>query len=177
MNTDRRTCRTISLIALFLVIAAHGSFSQGPKGRSFGFGFSLGEPTAVTLRFWESKMNSWDAAIGVSHLGNPQIHADYLWHFPDAINSRVVSLYAGVGGLVGLGDRGYFVWNKGRKYDKDHWWYDDGKLLVAAKGVFGLDIIPRNSPLEIFLELNPVLGVVPGFGFDFQAAVGIRFYP
>ena len=40
-----------------------------------------------------------------------------------------------------------------------------------------LDIIPKNSAVEIFLELNPVLGIVPGFGFDFQGAIGVRFYP
>ena len=170
------------LTAVLITLAAFAismntATAQGPKGRSFGFGFSLGEPSAVTFRFWESRMNSWDAAIGVSHLGNPHIHADYLWHFPDAFNSRIVSLYAGVGAVVGLGERGHYVWNKGRKWDNDDWYYDEGNVLFGAKGAFGLNIIPRNSPLEIFIELDPVLGLVPGFGFDFQGAVGLRFYP
>lgn len=177
MTRSRSSAIVWMLFVFSLLVAGNESQAQGPKGRSFGFGFSLGEPTAVTLRFWESRMNSWDAAIGVSHLGNPHIHADYLWHFPDAFNSRVVSLYAGVGAVVGFGERGKYIWNRGKKWDDDYWWLEDGDLLIAAKGAFGLDIIPKNSAVEIFLELNPVLGIVPGFGFDFQGAIGVRFYP
>jgi hypothetical protein len=162
-----------------MVLCTLSASAQGPKGRSFGFGFELGEPTAVTFRFWESRLNSWDAAIGTSHLGNPQIHADYLWHFTDVFNSRVVSLYAGVGGLVGLGEKGRWVWGKWKGDKHDYWWYDEdeNRLLFAARGVFGLNIIPKNTAIDIFLEVDPVLGIVPGFGFDFQTAVGIRFYP
>jgi hypothetical protein len=164
-----------AILAALLLFAAGAAQAQGPKGRSFGFGLSLGEPTALTLRFWESKSNSWDAAIGVSHLGNPHLHADYLWHFNDVFNSRIVSLYAGVGAVVGLGEKNKWGW-----YDDKHdrWWHDDDNdLVVAAKGVFGVNFIPRNTALDIFIEVDPVLGVVPGFGFDFQPAVGIRFYP
>ena len=159
------------------LIPQGSAYAQGPKGRSFGFGFSLGEPSAFTVRFWTSKMNSWDAAIGTSHLGNPHIHADYLWHFPDAFNSKIVSLYAGIGGIAGFGERGRWFWS-GEKKKKDYWYYsDDNRASIAVKGVFALNIIPRNTPLDIFVEIDPVLGLSPGFGFDFQPAVGLRFYP
>ncbi|MDT8324883.1 MAG: hypothetical protein RRA94_12280 [Bacteroidota bacterium] len=167
------------LIPLFTTILPDTVSAQGPMGRDFGIGFSVGEPTAVSARFWISRANSWDLALGSSAVGNPHIHADYLWHFNDAFNSRIFTLYAGVGGIVGFGDkdRGIFIRFKGDK-DKDRWYYDDDTdMAVAAKGVFGLNVIPRNTPLDIFLELNPVLGISPGFGFDIQPALGIRFYP
>jgi hypothetical protein len=50
-------------------------------------------------------------------------------------------------------------------------------MVVAAKGTFGLNIIPRNTPLDIFLEVNPIIGISPGFGFDIMPSLGIRFYP
>ena len=167
------------LFAVLFLATVTSSFAQGPKGRSFGIGVSLGEPTAVTARFWLSKSNSWDLAIGSSAVGNPHIHADYLWHFNDALDSRVFSLYAGVGGILGLGDKdnGVFIKIKNGKV-KDRWYYsDDNDFAIAAKGVFGLNVIPRNTPLDIFLEINPVLGISPGFGFDIQPALGIRYYP
>lgn len=170
--------RTAMFSLLFLVLTLP-VFAQGPMGKSFGVGFSVGDPTAVSFRFWTSKENSWDAALGASYLGNPHLHGDYLWHFNDAFNSRIVSLYAGIGVALGFGDKedGWVLvrYKKGR----DHWFYSDrdDDLVVAAKGTFGLNIIPRNTPLDFFLELNPILGIAPGFGFDIMPALGVRFYP
>jgi len=175
----RRNYISGALILFVLFLFSSISYAQGPKGRSFGVGFSLGDPTAVSFRIWTSRANSWDAAIGASYLGNPHIHGDYLWHFNDAFNSRIVSLYAGVGAALGFGDKhNGWVLVKYKK-GKDHWYlkgkHDD--LVIAAKGTFGLNFIPRNTPLDIFLELNPVFGLSPGFGFDVMPALGIRFYP
>ena len=173
--------RTIVFFAFTLLLAAGISttaHAQGPQGKSFGIGFSAGEPTAVSARIWTSRQNSWDIGVGSSWIGNPHVHADYLWHFNDAFNSRIVSLYAGVGGVLGFGDkdRGVFKWKGDR--DKDRWYYgEDEGVAIAAKGVFGLNIIPRNTPLDIFVEIDPVLGLSPGFGFDIMPALGIRFYP
>lgn len=169
----------LEVAVLLVLLGTDSIFAQGPQGRSFGVGFSLGEPTAVSVRIWTSRLNSWDAAIGSSAIGNPHLHGDYLWHFPDAFSSRIVSIYLGVGAVIGLGDKdkGVFIkWKKGKV--EERWYYDgDNDFAVAAKGVFGLNIIPRNTPLDIFLEIDPVLGISPGFGFDIQPALGIRFYP
>ena len=171
--------RNMAYATVFVLLLAGTlpALAQGPKGRSFGFGLQLGDPTAVTFRFWQSRENSWDAAIGTSHLGEPHIHADYLWHFNDVFNSRVVTLYAGVGGVIGFGERGHYVWYRGDKHYDKWWWDEDNRMLFGVKGVFGLNIIPRNSAVDIFLELDPVLGISPAFGFDIMPSVGIRFYP
>jgi hypothetical protein len=179
MNTDHVSVVVrLSLLIALVVGLAMPAMAQGPMGKSFGVGFSVGDPTAISFRIWTSRANSWDAAIGASYLGNPHIHGDYLWHFNDAFNSRIVSLYAGVGAALGFGDRrdGWVLirYRKG----KDYWYYSDrDELVVAAKGTFGLNIIPRNTPLDIFLEVNPIIGISPGFGFDIMPSLGIRFYP
>lgn len=166
-----------ALLVLGAAVNLNSAFAQGPNGKSFGFGLQVGEPSALTLRIWTSKMNSWDAAIGQSFMGSPHIQGGYLWHFPDAFNSRIVFLYAGVGAAVGFwsdGEHGIFIKRKGNNY----WYYkDDHNINIAARGVFGLNIIPNRSPLDIFLEIDPLIGLVPDWGFDFQAAIGIRFYP
>lgn len=178
-SSVRRAWGRFALVLLLLAGLSIPAMAQGPKGKSFGVGFSLGDPTAVSFRFWTSRENSWDLAVGASYLGNPHVHGDYLWHFNDAFNSRIVSLYAGVGAALGFGDK-HDGWVLIRyKKGKDYWYYGDRNddLVVAAKGTFGLNIIPRNTPLDIFLELNPIIGISPGFGFDIMPALGIRFYP
>ncbi|MBR9976481.1 MAG: hypothetical protein KFH87_00205 [Bacteroidetes bacterium] len=176
---SRYSAVRITLFSLLFLGLTLPVFAQGPTGKSFGVGFSVGDPTAVSFRFWTSRENSWDAAIGTSYLGNPHVHGDYLWHFNDAFNSRIVSIYAGVGVALGFGDKddGWVLVRY--KQGRDHWFYGsrDDDLVVAAKGTFGLNIIPRNTPLDFFLELNPILGIAPGFGFDIMPALGIRFYP
>lgn len=168
---------SIVLFAAFLSIAPQNAFAQGPKGKSFGFGLQVGEPTAITFRIWTSRANSWDAAIGSSRFGRPHLQAGYLWHFNDAFNSRIASLYAGVGGIMGLYDydhTGWIVKSRGKWYHDDD---DPTGFLLAARGAFGLQIIPNNTPIDIFAEIDPVLVLTPGTGFDFQFGVGIRFYP
>ena len=52
MTRARSTAIVWMLFVFSLLVAYNESIAQGPKGRSFGFGFSLGEPTAVTLWYW-----------------------------------------------------------------------------------------------------------------------------
>lgn len=180
LSSSRRVWGQLALMLILVAGLSLPAMAQGPKGKSFGVGFSVGDPTAVSFRFWTSRDNSWDLAVGASYLGNPHVHGDYLWHFNDAFNSRIVSLYAGVGAALGFGDkRDGWVLVRYKKKDKDYWYYGDraDDLVVAAKGTFGLNFIPRNTPLDIFLELNPIIGISPGFGFDIMPALGIRFYP
>ncbi len=164
-----------ALSLLLLASSAQEMRAQGPRGRSFGFGLQLGEPSAITGRVWTSKLNSWDMAIGASYLGSPHIQAGYLWHFPDAFNSQVVFLYAGVGGILGFrGDEtdGWFIKRK------NGWYHDNNNSVVlAVRGAFGINVVPNRTPLDIFFEVDPIVGVSPEIGFDFMPSIGIRFYP
>lgn len=143
-------------------------------GRTFGFGIMFGDPTGATLKFWTSRENAFVVDVGSSYFGSIRFNGDYLWHF-DAFHSQVVKLYAGPGAVVGIGE--------GRRY----WWYKDdherfyfrekGDVGIGVRGIFGLNIIPKRAPLEIFLEFGVLIGIVPDFGTGVDAGVGIRFYP
>jgi hypothetical protein len=162
------------IVAVSTIMTSLPAFAQGPNGKSFGIGFQLGDPYAVTARIWTSRLNSWDMAIGSSGLGNPHIQGAYLWHFPQAFNSRVISLYAGVGAVLALHDDDIEL-----SFQKRHdgWWSENDDPRLAIRGVFGMQIVPIRSPLEIFIELDPLFGLHPGMGFAFQPSIGIRFYP
>ena len=166
-----------NLIKLFLLIVLVTNiisvYANGPRGKSFGFGLVLGDPVGLTAKLWTSNENAFDFYLGNSYFGNLRLGADYLWHF-DAFNSSVVKMYAGPGIAVGFG-RGEGIWYKQGK-NKFYYW-DDGETGIAARVIFGLNIIPRRTPLEIFLEAGPLIGIVPNMGVNMDAAVGIRFYP
>ena len=158
-------------IIMFLFITGYLTevFPQSPQRKDFGFGIIFGDPTGGTLKFWSNNHNAFVVDVGASFFGKPRIGLDYLWHF-DAFNSDIAYLYAGPGGAIGFG--------KG-----DGFWYDDkfhrtrDEIGIGARGVFGLNVVPRNTPLEIFFEIGMLLGLVPDFGSAADVAVGMRFYP
>jgi len=102
-----------------------------------------------------------------------RLTGDYLWHF-NAFNSQVVSLYAGPGVVLGFGSSGGWFYNNHGNY---FYVRSDNKPGFGVRGLFGLNIIPRRTPLEIFGELGVLVGIIPGFGSNLDAAIGVRFYP
>jgi len=145
--------------------------AQGPEGKSFGFGIILGTPLGVTVKLWTASDQAFVADFGGSYFGPLRLQADYLWHF-DAFHSSIVKMYAGPGlGLAfGNGDNRFF---------DDHPHPVDGpnQLGVGVRVMFGVNIIPRRTPVEIFAEIGPLIAFVPNTGVGVDGGVGIRFYP
>ena len=162
-----------ALMFAFVLFFAVNLYSQGPGGKSFGFGLILGEPVGATIKYWTDKDNAFVGDIGGnSYYGSLRVSGDYLWHF-NAFNSQIVNMYAGPGVVLGLGDSfGGGWWYKGRK-----WEYTRGSAAIGVRGIFGINIIPRRTPLEIFLEVGPLISISPGVFSTLDAAVGVRFYP
>ncbi|MDR3666663.1 MAG: hypothetical protein P4L35_07470 [Ignavibacteriaceae bacterium] len=164
-----------TILISFLILTAinfNNSYAQSPGSKNFGFGIILGDPTGVTLKFWTQRENALVFDIGSSYFGSPRLDIDYLWHF-DAFRSNIAKLYAGFGGVLGIGE------GKGFYYTEHHGFYfrsDNGDGL-GVRGVFGVNVIPRNSPLEFFLEVGLLVGLTPDFGEAGDVGIGMRFYP
>lgn len=151
-------------VRFFLLLMAVGGAIAAPCGgplhaqdRGFGLGIMVGSPTGLSGKLWVSQQNAVDVGLAwsFSHEGYMHIHGDYLWHFPHAIRSseRFV-LYAGIGGRVGLSD--------------------DARIGVRIPG--GIGWWPRNVPLDVFLEIAPVLDLAPETDFDMTGALGARYF-
>lgn len=166
-----------SLLYIIVIVCstvfASSVFAQGPRGKNFGFGLILGDPLGATVKYWTSSENAIVGDIGSSYYGSPRIQADYLWHF-DAFSSNVVKMYAGPGLAIGLGEYGNSLW-----YRKGRFVYvrERGDVAIGVRGIFGLNIVPRRTPLEIFVEAGPLISLSPGFFSAVDAAIGVRFYP
>jgi hypothetical protein len=152
LTYHRKSTRITVIIATLLFFLNVPVFAQGPEGKDFGFGIVVGDPFGVTAKYWTTSNQAVVGSIGASHFGDPRLNIDYLWHF-DAFNSDIAKLYAGAGMPIGFDNR------------------------VGARMMMGGNVIPRQTPLEIFLEMGPLFGLTPHSATYFDVAAGLRFYP
>jgi len=145
------------LFALFtLLLLAPSAKAQN----ELGIGVILGEPSGISVKQWVSRTTAFDAGLAWSFTNDTaiQIHADYLHHRvylfeTDEFASRI-PVYFGLGGRVILGD----------------------DPTVGVRFPVGLGRTFREYPIEVFLELVPILDLAPNSGFSFNAAIGARYY-
>lgn len=162
------------IVCSIFLVPARTVQAQGPMGRSFGFGLTLGDPLGGTIKYWTAPDQALVASIGGDYFGSTRLDVDYHWHF-NAFRSEVVKLYAGPGIAFGFGSGHSYLW-----YKRGHDYYfvrDDGSTGIGARILLGLNVIPRNTPIELYLEAGPLIGISPAFGTSMDVAVGIRFYP
>ncbi|HYM21374.1 MAG TPA: hypothetical protein VEW28_10290 [Candidatus Kapabacteria bacterium] len=162
-----------STVVIFSTAVISPASAQGPRGSSFGFGIVLVEPLGGTVKFWTASDQAFVGSIGGSYFGNPRLNVDYIWHF-DAFNSQIVKLYAGPGLSLGFGQGSYYWY-----YRRGDYFYvrDPGSTGIGIRVMLGLNIIPRRTPMELFIEAGPLIGVSPAFGSAFDFGLGVRFYP
>ena len=159
------------LILAIILVSATGLKSNPPMGRTFGAGIMIGEPTGLTAKIWASNSEAFAISVGNSYLGNLRIGVDYLWHF-NAFNSQVVSLYAGPGVAVGIGESGSWWYRNENKT----WYKEPNDIGFGVRGLFGINIIPRSTPLEFFGEIGVMVGVLPATHTNAEGAIGFGFY-
>jgi hypothetical protein len=145
--------------------------AYAPMGRGFGLGVMIGEPTGLTAKIWTGGDVAWALSIGNSYLGSLRIGADYLWHF-NAFNSNVINMYAGPGIAVGIGESSGWWYSSREKT----WYKQPNDIGVGIRGLFGINIVPRNTPIEFFGEVGLMVGVLPATHSNIEAALGVRFY-
>ena len=78
-------------------------------------------------------------------------------------------MYAGPGLALAFGN-GYGLYG-GREFDDAY-----NGVGIGVRVMFGLNVIPERTPLELFFGMDHFIGLSPsGVGLDI--ALGIRFYP
>ncbi|PKL83507.1 MAG: hypothetical protein CVV24_04660 [Ignavibacteriae bacterium HGW-Ignavibacteriae-3] len=160
------------IFLLIFILGAVMIFTKQSSAQDHGFGMGLilGEPTGLSAKLWTSKINAFDFGLGVSvggdrisYSGNynngsrVHFHMDYLWHSFSAISSSErFPLYYGIGGRF----------NSGGGYDGS----------IGVRGVFGIAWLPHGTPIDVFLEVVPVLQLTNTTGFGIDAGLGIRYF-
>jgi hypothetical protein len=156
--------KAVCFIVLFCAIFADRAMSQN---RGLGLGIIAGEPTGISLKNWQSRSTAIDGAFAWSFVGNDylQLHGDYLSHNFTLLQVEKGQLpfYYGIGGRI------KFV---NRNDDKDN----NDKTRLGVRIPLGLAYLFEQITLDIFVEVVPVLDLVPETNFDLNAALGIRYF-
>jgi hypothetical protein len=147
--------RTLLIVLAALGVAA-GAVAQ-PRG--FGLGIIAGEPTGISAKFWTGAKTGIDmaAAWSVEHDNLFNFHVDYLLHDYGIfkVNKGRMALYYGIGGR--------FVDTR-------------GEASLGVRVPVGIDYLFATSPLDLFVEVVPVLNLSPDTDLDFDGGLGIRFW-
>ena len=56
-----------------------------------------------------------------------------------------------------------------------NWWRYEF-LELGVRGDFGIAWLPRRAPMDLFLEVAPVVNLFPYPNFDVNVGLGTRYY-
>ena len=151
-----------------LILLATTSAVYAQEG--FGLGIIVGEPTGISIKNWLGEKHAIDAAGAWSFSENQsfQFHLDYLVHFvgelPPSVDENRLSFFTGIGGRIKFKERND---GKGR---------NDDEHLLGVRIPLGVSYPFAGAPVEMFVELVPILDVFPDTEFDINGAIGARYY-
>ncbi len=160
--------KTVLLLVLLLAFASlalaqrrPGQPYSGPQlSRPNGLGMIIGEPTGISFKHWISRKNAFDAGFAWSFAGRGDelhIHADYLWHTPLRSTDPAVrrtDFYIGVGGRV--------------RFENDS--------RVGARVPLGLVHFIKDTPLDVFIEVAPIMDLAPETEVSANGGIGLRYF-
>jgi len=132
--------------------------AQARQGGDFGLGFQLGEPVALSAKYWMGESNALDMALGFRVFKNDHVYlrCDYLWHVFDLIPVQRgrLPLFYGMGVMAKISD------NAG----------------VGIKGVVGLAYLFDAAPLDAFVQVGPGAYLIPEPDGLVDVGIGMRYY-
>lgn len=161
-----------ALIVAALVPIA--SVSAGSNTSGVGLGVVVGDPTALSLAWRPGDTWYLQAALGWNlNSDRFALNVDYLMtlttlHSADA-GSVSFPIYVGVGGRMRVDDDDWDDWG-----DDD--WDNDEDSSLGLRVPVGLSILPTKIPMDFFVELAPVVELIPATDLDLDAGIGARFY-
>ncbi len=150
------TRRVLRGMILFFMLAT--AMAKEPTFHRFGAGIIIGEPTGISLKYWQSPGQALAAAAAWSFQGKAAVHfhADYLFHRDvtrDVRQGRLASYF-------GMGLRTKFR---------------EG-MLLGIRIPLGINYQFPTAPLEFFIEFVPIMELIPATELNINGGFGLRYY-
>ena len=147
--------KSIFIFIGFIILFASLNYSQNKR---IGAGIIVGEPTGLSFKYWLTDNTALDAGLAWSFVDENafQIQADYLIHNFSLIkiSNGKLPFYFGIGGRL--------------KFSND--------ATLGVRVPLGLAYIFSDEPIDIFLEIVPILDLLPQTDFTISAAIGGRYF-
>lgn len=156
------------LLTLFLLPAVLPSVADAQLD-GLGVGIVAGDPTGLCLKSWLSQKSALEVAAAWSFEGEGGffLAADYVLHSfgimdePDADLDGLMFTY-GIGGKIYFRDGN----------DED----DEGEVVLGLRIPLGLCYPFEGAPVDMFVQLAPVMDVVPETELGLNGGIGARLY-
>lgn len=134
----------------------------------FGIGIVAGDPTGLCLKNWLSQKSALELAAAWSFEGDGGffLAGDYVLHSFDIADSG-----SGLDGLMftyGLGGKLYF-----RDENEND---EDGDVVLGVRIPLGLCYPFEGAPVDMFVQLAPVMDIVPDTELGLNGGIGARLY-
>lgn len=159
---------TAALVALTLIGASalnaepvrvkRNSGAHPNMTNRLGLGAMLGEPSGISAKYWTGSRTAIDGGVAWSSNASNDfhLHMDYIIHDFRSLSVDKGSLpfYYGIGGRI--------------RFDND--------TRIGVRAPVGLAYMFANSPLDVFVEVAPILDLAPSTELEFNGAFGIRYF-
>jgi hypothetical protein len=143
---------------LFILAGCVAGLSYGDTSHNVGLGIMLGEPTGLTVKWWPSQTTAFDVGAAWSFVNekNFQIHGDFLLHNFNLfrVETGRMALYYGAGARIKFAD----------------------DLTISLRVPIGISYEFERTPVELFLEVVPMLDLIPSTEPNMAGAIGFRYY-
>jgi hypothetical protein len=149
---------------VLLLFACVTGLSFGESNHNIGLGIMLGEPTGLSFKLWTSQTTAIDAGAAWSFVNGHyfQIHGDFLLHNFNLfkVETGRMSLYYGAGARLKFGSSDT----------------DGSDTTLSLRVPIGLAYEFDKTPVELFIEVVPMLDLIPSTEVQMAGAVGFRYY-
>ncbi len=150
------TKRTHGLRRQGVFILVLGALAVGPISAQTSVGIILGEPTGLSAKQWLGEGASLDLAVAWSFIVPPSfyVHVDYQQHLDELdIDEGDLLFFVGLGLKLRVGQQ----------------------LNLGVRIPLGLVYEFDGVPLEVFLEIAPVMDLFPAVAANAGGGIGIRY--
>lgn len=116
----------------------------------------IGEPTGLSLKYWNGSNNAYDIGLAWSLQGNDaiSIHGDYLFHSWLKVNEGKLAIHYGVGARAILAN----------------------DSAIGLRIPVGINYLLETAPLGFFLEIAPIIDIIPSTDANGSGGIGVRYY-
>jgi len=137
--------------------------AQERKGGSLGLGLAVGAPSGLTGKMWLGDWSSLQASFGgdLGRYGDLVATADYvieLRPFSTESDDYSVPLHVGAGFNLSTNP------------------YEGGAVLMGPRAVFGLSVLVRELPVDLFIEMAPTFYFYEDLTWSVDGQFGTRYY-